>query len=58
MTYTYARLRSDLERHGTPIGANDMLIAATALYWNATLVTHNTDEFSRVSGLQLEDWNV
>ncbi len=58
MTYTYARLRSDLEKLGTPIGSNDMLIAATALYCGATLVTHNTGEFSRVPGLSLEDWNI
>ena len=58
MTYTYARIRADLEKQGTPIGSNDMLIAATALYCGAALVTHNTDEFSRVSGLLLEDWNI
>jgi len=45
-----------LEREGTPIGPNDLVIAATALAHTATLVTHNTREFGRVSGLQLEDW--
>ena len=58
MTYDYARIRSELEKRGTPIGANDTLIAATALHHGAILVTHNTDEFSRIAGLQLEDWNV
>jgi tRNA(fMet)-specific endonuclease VapC len=54
----YARLRADLMRKGTPIGANDMLIAASALANGLTLVTHNTNEFSRVVGLALEDWQV
>lgn len=52
----YARLRADLERRGTPIGPNDLLIAAIALANDVILVTHNTSEFSRISGLKLEDW--
>ncbi len=52
----YAKLRADLERHGRVIGAYDLLIAATALAHDATLVTHNVDEFSRVPGLRIEDW--
>jgi tRNA(fMet)-specific endonuclease VapC len=52
----YARLRHRLERMGTPIGANDMLIAAHALAVDATLVTDNEREFARVEGLQLENW--
>lgn len=43
-------------RSGTPIGPNDLLIAAISLARGATLVTHNTREFSRVPGLLLEDW--
>jgi tRNA(fMet)-specific endonuclease VapC len=39
-----------------PIGPLDMQIAAIALANNLTLVTHNTLEFSRVSGLALDDW--
>jgi tRNA(fMet)-specific endonuclease VapC len=53
---SYAQVRIDLERQGTPIGPNDMLIAAIALANNLTLVTHNTREFSRIGTLQLEDW--
>ena len=49
-------LRVDLERHGTPIGPLDTLIAATALARRATLVTHNVREFRRVEGLKVEDW--
>ncbi|HEV3257827.1 MAG TPA: type II toxin-antitoxin system VapC family toxin, partial [Gemmataceae bacterium] len=52
----YAPLRADLESKGTPIGPNDYQIAAIALANNVTLVTHNTQEFSRVVGLFLEDW--
>ena len=51
-----AEIRGRLEPQGTPIGPLDTLIAATALANQATLVTHNVQEFSRVSGLQLEDW--
>lgn len=52
----YGRLRADLERRGTPIGANDMLIAAHALSLNATLVTDNVREFERVEGLRVVNW--
>lgn len=50
------RIRADLRAKGTPIGGNDLLIAATALAHDAVLVTHNTGEFSRVEGLRMEDW--
>lgn len=52
----YGRLRADLERRGTPIGANDMLVAAHALTLGATLVTDNVREFERVSGLAIVNW--
>jgi len=52
----YGELRTVLEREGTLIGANDMLIAAEALAQDATLVTDNLREFSRVKGLRLENW--
>ena len=51
----YANLRTHLEQAGTPIGGNDMLIAAHALSLGATLVTADA-EFSRVPGLMLENW--
>ena len=51
----YARLRTLLERAGTPIGPNDMLIAAHALALGCTLVTANA-EFDRVPGLRVENW--
>ena len=52
----YGRIRAELQRTGTPIGPNDVLIAATALAHGLTLVTGNTREFSRVAGLQFENW--
>ena len=52
----YGEIRHDLQRAGTLIGPNDLLIAATAIGHDATLITHNTREFSRVVGLALEDW--
>jgi len=52
----YGRIRAELERAGTPIGSNDLMIASIALANGLTLITHNTREFSRVSGIQLEDW--
>ena len=54
----YGRIRQELERLGTPIGAYDLMIAATAIAHDLTLVTHNIDEFARVVGLRYEDWEV
>jgi tRNA(fMet)-specific endonuclease VapC len=51
-----ALIRTELEKQGQPIGAYDVLIAATALANHATLVTHNTKEFARIGQLQVEDW--
>ena len=52
----YAEQATRLKTAGTPIGANDLWIASHALAEDATLVTHNTREFARVSGLRVEDW--
>ncbi len=52
----YANLRQYLEGQGTPIGPNDMLIAAHALALDCTLVTDNEEEFRRVPGLRVENW--
>jgi len=51
-----ARIRARLEGEGKPIGPLDVLVAATALEQQAVLVTHNTREFRRVTGLRVEDW--
>ena len=53
---TYAQLRAQLEQAGHPIGPNDTWIAAEALHHKLVLVTDNTREFSRVPGLQIENW--
>ena len=52
----YGNIRAHLRQKGTPIGANDLLIAAHALALDAILVSDNTREFLRVPGLKLENW--
>jgi len=52
----FARLRPHQARQGTPIGPNDLLIAAQALATNLTVVTANTREFTRALGLKTENW--
>ena len=54
----YAKIRADLKRRGTMIGANDLFIAAHARSLGMTLVTNNTREFGRVSGLTIENWTL
>lgn len=51
-----AKIRADLSKAGTIIGAYDILIAATAISHGLTLVTHNVSEFGRVAGLHVGDW--
>jgi len=50
------QIRALLAGKGTPIGPYDVLIAGQAIARSLTLVTHNTDEFRRVPGLRIEDW--
>lgn len=52
----YAKLRCHLEKAGTPIGPNDMLIAAHALSLGLTMVSANEREFLRVPELGVENW--
>ncbi len=52
----YAVQFTQLRAAGTPIGASDLWIACHALAIDATLVTNNTGEFKRVTGLRLENW--
>lgn len=56
MAIAAATIRAQLEQQGTPIGPMDILIAGTALSLQATLVTHNVREFSRIPGLTIADW--
>jgi tRNA(fMet)-specific endonuclease VapC len=52
----YGILRVDLERNGTPIGPNDLMIAAIVKTHDLILITNNVREFSRISDLNIEDW--
>ena len=52
----YGSIRATLERAGTPIGVNDLHIAAHARSEGLTLVTNNEREFARVPALQMENW--
>jgi len=54
----YAQIRAKLAKKGTPIGPNDLIIAATALANNGILVTNKEQEFSRINELPLENWTV
>ena len=54
----YGLIRADLSSQGKIIGPNDLLIAVIARTHDAVLVTHNTKEFSRLTGLRLEDWQL
>jgi tRNA(fMet)-specific endonuclease VapC len=56
MALSAATIRAQLEQQGTPIGPMDVLIAGTAVSLQATLVTHNVREFSRIPGLSIADW--
>ena len=52
----YGRIRMQLQKLGTPIGAMDLLIASHALFINSVLVTNNTREFKRIPDLKIENW--
>ncbi len=52
----YAAIRMELERTGTPIGGNDLLIAAQAVCLGLVVVTANLGEFTRVPELRVENW--
>ena len=52
----YGRIRTELEIRGEPIGSLDTLLAAHAVALGVPIVTHNTREFRRVPGLDVEDW--
>ena len=52
----YAVIRAELERKGRVIGGNDISIAATVLANDGVLITNNTEEFSRIEKLVIENW--
>jgi hypothetical protein len=53
---TYRLIRAQLELAETPIGGNDLLVAAQAITFDYTLVTDDESEFVRIAGLRIEDW--
>jgi len=55
-TISYGKIRTELEKKGTPIGPLDMLIAAHAKSLDLTLITNNEKEFERIPGLKIENW--
>ena len=52
----YGAIRSELETRGTPIGGNDLLIAAHARATGATIVSANDSKFRRIRDLKVENW--
>jgi len=56
MSMAYAKIRTELEKEGKPIGPNDLLIASMVVSRGGILVTNNEKEFSRVPGLQVVNW--
>ena len=52
----YGEIRRSLRQRGTPIGANDLLLAAHARSLGATLVTNYRNEFDRVPELNVANW--
>ncbi|TAK79320.1 MAG: type II toxin-antitoxin system VapC family toxin [Gammaproteobacteria bacterium] len=55
--FYYGEIRAELKRNGNMIGANDLLIASHALTEKAILVTNNSSEFKRISGIKIENWH-
>ena len=56
ISYTYGKLKSELENRGQTIDDADLMIASIALSNNATLVTNNIEHFKRIPGLKIENW--
>lgn len=57
VSHAYGRIKATLERRGMRIEDFDAAIAAHALALDATLVTANLDQMTRVPGLRIEDWD-
>jgi tRNA(fMet)-specific endonuclease VapC len=56
MAYVYADIRQKVESVGISIGPNDLFIAAIVKFHEGMLITNNVKEFSRVEGLNIENW--
>jgi predicted nucleic acid-binding protein len=56
VTYTYGKIKSELEAKGQPLDDADLMIASIAISNNATLVTNNMEHFKRIKELKLANW--
>lgn len=54
--YVYAKIRHDLEKEGSVIGPNDLLIASIVKTNKGVIITGNIREFSRIKGLKIQNW--
>ncbi len=54
----YGEIRAQVERVGSPVGPNDLFIAAIAMTNDMVLLTHNSEEFQHVDGLSVKDWGL
>ncbi len=52
----FGKLKAQQEKSGLVVADMDLQIAATAIYYNLTLVTNNTKHFSKIQGLKTENW--
>jgi len=52
----YGEVRAELEKGGTPIGPNDLIIASVVLAEQGILITNNVKEFTRIKQLRVENW--
>ena len=57
MAIIAGKIRSQLKDNGTPIGAYDLLIGATAISKGCILITNNMREFQRIANIRLENWS-
>jgi tRNA(fMet)-specific endonuclease VapC len=53
---TYAKEKSRLRKKGLPLDDFDLLIGATSISNNLTLVTRNVSDFERLKGIEIENW--
>ncbi len=56
IAWKFGELRAELLDQGRPVAAMDLMIAATAMVNDLTVITHNTQHFSKVPGLAIDDW--
>jgi tRNA(fMet)-specific endonuclease VapC len=54
----YAEEKARLRKVGTPIDDFDLLIGVTSITHELIMVTNNTNHFTRITGIQLEDWTI